>query len=375
MQQSFLRKLAVATALTLVAAVPAKAADAIASTWNPGPHPNAHFGYTVWADLVSKATDGSVTYQVFTDGALLPPRTTMQGVRDGVAQTGFVYPPYAPAEHPRTSMLVDLMFVSTDAVIADLAWSEVNFFQPSIQAEWKANGGVFGGGYTTPVYNMLCAKPMSGAEAYVGAKLRTGSVAQTAFATYLGAVPISVPFPDVYSGLQRGSIDCVIGGPENLGSGYKLAEVTRMVTTMPMGVVAGALWVHNPAFWSGLTADQRRGIFDASAEAQIAAIYGMEALAKDGIEASRKAGAEVAAPAADLDGKLEAFKATFVEGLRDTSKANGIDDADTLIDAYLAAEKRWADLLAGVDRNDQAAVAALVRAELYDKVDVSTYGQ
>lgn len=35
---------------------------------------------------------------------------------------------------------------------------------------------------------------------------------------------------------------------------------------------------------------------------------------------------------------------------------------------------KWAGLLDGVDRTDEDALTALVRANLYDKLDVTTYG-
>lgn len=41
-------------------------------------------------------------------------------------------------------------------------------------------------------------------------KFRTAGAAQVAWVESIGGIPVCVPFSDVYTGMQRGSIDCAL---------------------------------------------------------------------------------------------------------------------------------------------------------------------
>ena len=51
-----------------------------------------------------------------------------------------------------------------------------------------------------------------------------------------------------------------------------------------------------------------------------------------------------------------------------------IPDPSQLINDYLASYAKWQKLLDKIDRNDLAQLTALIKKELYDKIDANTYG-
>ena len=52
----------------------------------------------------------------------------------------------------------------------------------------------------------------------------------------------------------------------------------------------------------------------------------------------------------------------------------GLENPEGLIERFEQTAAKWEELLAGVDRKDQAALTKIVEENLYDKIDVNTYG-
>ena len=71
-------------------------------------------------------------------------------------------------------------------------------------------------GYSTPTYVMLCMSDVGDLNSVKGLKIRTAGTAQNEWAASLGAVPVAAPMTDVYTGLERGSIDCTLSDPTSL---------------------------------------------------------------------------------------------------------------------------------------------------------------
>ena len=356
-------------------ALPAAADTYIATNWLTPVHILNEQPYQRFAADLAAATDGAMTFEVYSSGSLVPARATMQGIRDGVAQLGVVYPGYTPSELPVNNVLNDLVFTADDALAAALAYTEVGINHPSVQGEWGANGGIFLGGYSTPVYNFICMEPVRTTEDAAGKKVRVAGGAQTAWVESLGGVPVSVPIGDVYSGLSRGSIDCTLSDPTNLDKGNKFWEVAKSVTTLPMGVVIGATYVVNPGFWQGLEEGERQTLLDhmALGLARTQVTYAADVAAA--IEGSRERGLEIIEPDAALSEALAAFQSEFVADLPARSaEERGIADPGELVSAFVAAQAAWKERLSGIDRTDPEAVAGLIRAEIYGKLDLSTFG-
>lgn len=352
-------------------ASPAVAGSYTASSWLPGTYELSSQGFVDTFDRVRENSGGELDFEVHLSGSLLPAKTTMTGVRDGVAQVGIVYPPYTPAELPFNNLLNSASFLSEDPMVAALAYTEMNFTNETLLAEWGRYGVVFGGGYSTPVYNLLCNNKIAAVGDMQGKRLRTASSTHSAIVSALEGSPVSAPIGDVYSGMQRGSLDCAVADPTNLVSA-SFNEVVTDVTDVPLGVVIGAIWVYNDDFWHDVTADDRRLLLDEMALGIIRTqnLYRNNALSA--LEDAKGRGINIVEPEDDLTGFVKTYKADFIAGLSSTA-LEGSDAATSkaLIDAYIATQARWADLLKGIDRNDETALLAVIKENLYDKVDVS----
>lgn len=366
--------------LGTLAALPLMTAQAGAETlqatnWMAPAHILNEFPYQAFAKDVASASNGALTFEVYSSGALVPAPTTMQGIADGVAQLGIVYPPYTPSELPLNNTVNDLAFTAKDDLAAAFAWTELGLTNKKLQAEWAANGGLFAGGYSTPFYNFVCMTEIVSPKDVQGKKVRTAGTAQTEWIKSLGGVPVSVPIADVYSGLERGSIDCTLSDATNLDKGNKFWEVAKTVNTLPQGVVVGATYVFNRDFWKGLEPAQRRILLDniavGLARSQVAYHVGVEAA----LAGSRERGLKVTEPTQEMKDTLAAFQAQVAQNLPAKAMAErGIEDPSDVLAEFTALEEKWRKLVADVDRTNADAVAAILKANLYDKIDETTFG-
>lgn len=370
------KTLAVAAGIMLgLAPVAGQAETYNASTWFAPTHLLAHFPYMEWHEAVAKATDGEVAFEVFNGGTLLPPKATMSGVADGVAEVGIVYPGYQPAELPLNNILIDTSFVSDNHFAAAFAYTEMIMTDPDVYGEWSNNGVVVGPGFATAIYNFVCASPVFNLPQAAGKKFRTAGAAQVAWVESIGGIPVSVPFSEVYTGMQRGSIDCALVDPTTLIVGPKLAEVASDVTEIPVGIIIGASWVYNKSFWRELPLEARQGLMDEMIVALARMEIGYEVQGNEGLEGSQEQGVTVAPAETDLADALTAFNENFLADLPAAAAERfSMDPPEALIQDFLDRQAAWKERLANVDTNDQDAIIALLNEHIFSKIDVSTYG-
>lgn len=333
------------------------------------------WAYTEFADEVEQATDGEIAFTVYTGGSLLPPRASMQGIRDNVAQVGYHAGTYTPTEIPLNNLIAELSFLYTDWLTTALASTEMSFVVPEMVAEWKRNGVVYGGGYSTPPYILMCTSPIETLDDLKGKRVRMPGGPWDRWATELGAVSVNVPSSEIYTGLDRGTLDCGANPAEALRT-FSFWDVADAALDLPLGVYyAGFHWAYNPKFWQDITSEQRRVLHDRMAWA--IARTGVNAVRRNNeiIEQAKAKGVEFHAPAGDLLKAHEEFVRNDRERLVEIGKEKyGIEDPTPFIDKYVELGAKWQKLLSEIDTTDEQQVYELIKREIYDKVDVDSYG-
>ena len=371
-----MKKLLSATALALVATTaPAMADTYSASSWLSATHMITVHGFENLSKNTAEATNGGVEFEVFSGGSLLPAKGTLSGVGDGVASYGSVTAAYIPADLPHDNIINDLAFVASDSLAAAFASTEIKMTHPTMLKEYQDHGVVFGIGYSTPLYHFICKGAVRSMDDLAGQKIRTAGNSHVQWVNSIGGVPVSVSAGEIYTGLQRGSIDCTMGDASFLTSSFKLQEVADSVTVLPMGTHTSGGNVLNTDMWQALSGEERRAILDNLAVALTEMQQEWEAQSIEALEVAAGNGVEAIEPTDEMASALAAFSSDFIAKLPAKSMEDrGVDDPSDLINAYLASYKKWVGLLADIDRTDRDAVLALVRGEIYDKIDENSYG-
>ena len=95
----------------------------------------------------------------------------------------------------------------------------------------------------------------------------------------------------------------------------------------------------------------------------------------ENLKGGQEQGVKIVEPDASLTAKLEEFKSSYVTTLPKVSMENRkVEDPTDIVQGYVELETKWKKLLEGVDTTDAEALAALLKKEVFDKLDAATYG-
>lgn len=270
MTKSTMRLTAVSAALaaTLIFAGASLAADKethsfqMATGWAGGPLMD--IGAQAFADKVNEMSEGRITIEVFPAGTLGPGLKVTETVKNGVADMGHTWVGYDWGADP-TAVLFGGFAGSFDTEKM-LHWLYRNG-GAEMQAEWRMEKfdvvsiPLF---IRTAEVFLHSRKPVRTLEDLQGLKLRTAG-AWLDISRDMGAAPVTMPGGDVYTALERGSIDATEWGTlwENISPGFH--RVTKYVIipgihqpTAPFELVI------NKETWATLSEEDQRIVRDAA---------------------------------------------------------------------------------------------------------------
>lgn len=371
-------KLAAALAAMVAAApAPGLAAEYMANNFLDQNHPFSVHNYTEWAEAVKKSTNGAITFKVFLGGSLVPARSTIQGVRDGLAHVAYHAGTYTPSELPLNNIVADLALVTSDIYVSMAASTEQVFVNPKLLGEYRRNGLVYGGGYSTSPYLLLCNKKIESLADIKGKRLRMPGSLWDRWAVSVGAISVNVPSSEIFTGLERGTLDCGVNPLESLQS-RSWWDVAKFVVDLPLGpYFSGPMWAYNPQFWRSATPEQRRVMFDHAARAMVRSSI---AYINNTNSTERAMGAKNVQWVKPKDDLMAASRAFVEKDQGDLGKVAqeklkiNPADAEQIIAEYKALVAKWEKLLAGVNPLDEEKLVQIIKTEIFDKVDVRTYG-
>ena len=122
--------------------------------------------------------------------------------------------------------------------------------------------------YPFPAQVIWCRQPVSSLADLKGRKIRTFGASLNDFVTAIGAQPVSIGFPEVYSALERGVADCGVTGTGS-GNAAKWYEVTTNIYNLAVGWAVAAYYV-NIAWWNKLDQPTRDLISATMKEVEVA---------------------------------------------------------------------------------------------------------
>ena len=345
------------------------------SNWLPDSVPLVKYAYIEWAEELEVRSKGDLKAEVFTGSVLLPPAAHLSGIRDGVVDIGYHAGTYTPADLPLDNVLAQVAISYSDNYVAMLAVTDLNMNESDLQQQWDRHNIVFGGGYATIPFRLFCKTPVISLTDIKGKKMRmTGSV-HSDWAKHVGAVPVNVPSSEMYSGLEKGQLDCASNTIAQLKAS-SLWDVSKHTSMVELGIYyAGYLYGINKDFWKSLSLQQRRTLFDSFSLSIARTMIGYSKAEDTVMTEAVTKGVILHEPASDLAGSISEYKTVAREAAIKIGKERfRLDDPENLISRFEASVKKWEKLLQGIDRSDEIALSALIKAEIYDKIDVKTYG-
>lgn len=336
-----------------------------------------------YADRVEEFSGGELTVKVF-PLSLLNFAETSAGVRDGMADIGYLLTPYFPSEYSHTNLLAEaamqLQLFGDEiegkegmAYIGALA--EYVFFRcEECNDEFKAQNQVFTGIASSSNYMLNCNEPVTTTEDLKGKRLRVSGSHWSRWAQKFDASPVTLSGNESFEALDQGVVDCVvISAPdlENLG----IIEATTDITAdVPGGVFAGAAITNvNRDTWQSLTDKQRESMLHAGAyiSAEIPWVYHQREAAV--LERARnELGIDIHTASRGLQAATRDFVRDDVEGIaRFYEKSYGVENGAEMIEEFRPVLEKWVGLVKNVATKEE--LGELYWREVFSKV-VSSHG-
>lgn len=219
-----------------------------------------------WGQLVAKESNGHITVQQFTSGALMPVKDVLDGVAQGRADLGGTGPSYNPAQLP-LSTIVSIPFLAPNAEAQSLAFQELYEKNDDFRAEWEKNGVHVLMFFPQPPSVLGTGFPITQLSDLKGKRIRAlGYAAQAVSA--IGATPVSIAGPDTFEAMQHSVIDGYISIPFEGLKSYGLDRVTKYITEPGIGGYFMFVSIMNLKKWRALSEADREAITRATKEAQ-----------------------------------------------------------------------------------------------------------
>ncbi|MFO1188219.1 MAG: TRAP transporter substrate-binding protein DctP [Alphaproteobacteria bacterium] len=122
-----------------------------------------------------------------------------------------------------------------------------------------------------------------------GLRLRVAGDGQVAAARALGATPVSIGAPEIYTAVQRGTLDGSLF-PYSVATSYRMNEVAKFGTVGANVAYGHGIYCASPEFWTALDATYRDTLVRAATESAQPGFKAMDDTTLSTIESFRKGG-------------------------------------------------------------------------------------
>ncbi|MBI3325678.1 MAG: TRAP transporter substrate-binding protein DctP [Nitrospinae bacterium] len=245
--------------------------------------------YEEWAHTVEKRTEGQVKFEFTSLPELgLGGAELIRVIKTGVVDVQETYGGYVAGELPLLEIL-EMPGIFPDpqtAKKAILAWkpTEAKILEERANAVLLAMA-------VYPDQAFFSKRAVRKLEDFKGLKTRVHSVALSDLVAGLGGVPLTVAFAEVYTALERGTLDAAISGTKP-GYGLRWYEVSKYLVG-PISMRPHVALAMNKTTWNKLPKDIQ-AIMKAEAESIVEAksFVAIEEWNKEGIDKSVEKGME-----------------------------------------------------------------------------------
>ena len=337
-----------------------------------------------YAKAVKEYSKGDLTIRVF-PMSLLSAAETSNGIRDKMADIGYLLTIYTPGEYPHTNLLNDasmqLLFLDKAAGKEALAYAgaltEFTIFNcPECNQEFAAQNQVYTGGGSSSNYGLLCTTPITTLEDLKGKRIRIAGSHWARWVSSVGATPVSLTINEVYEALSQGVVDCNIqSAPELIN--LRLIDAVKAITiAVPGGVYAGVGSANvNTESWRSLNEQQRAAMLRGGAVMTAEVAWGYEESAGKALAEAKQRGISMLEPDAALLENARTFAKADMKTIIDAYHTQYKVDpkrAEELLQQFSGTLEKWVDLVQDVDSKDK--LIDVYWNEIFSKLDVKTYG-
>lgn len=294
--------------------------------------------WKAWMEEVTERSGGSIEFEQFWDGTLLPADGVVEGLNDGRADIAQITPTFYSGKFPLTAVN-ELPFGTNNMGAISSAMSTLAQEDEALAQEWSSQG------IKPLAWNVGGPSAIASTEAvrtaadFKGLKLRAIDRGSRALKE-AGANLIAIDPSELYSSMERGLLDASYGIQLGALTSLKLEEVSDYVIDASTGAQTSSTLAMSEEGWAKLSPEQQEVIEEVSA--MVPELY---------VEKNREAEDAACTALKDADVELITLPDAEVETLRAAGE-------QVVVDGWLAEVEKAGHDGAAFRENYDAAVEA-----------------
>lgn len=335
-------------------------------------------GYT---DAVEEASDGRITFEYFYQDTLVAVPEFADALASGVIDLAPVLGVYTPEKFPIDNWLSTIAFAADDGAPINVlqgsaATQEWALGEEGYITEYENNGlhVIVPATLPHPKYDLICNKgPLETLDDFRNLNVRISGAATAGVAEALGMIPVSIPPGEIFDGMQRGVIDCMIGPVADFNSLGLLDIATHGAWLGVVGFSAHTLMMSDEK-WNALPEDLQTVMTESAidyVETFIAGKIAGEATANLKLE---ELGLPFSVPEDAVFDVIDAWQEAQLEAAVTTAPPL-IDDPAGSVQRYLDLHDEWSTLLEEAGYEGYDSWTAWVEENPSGEVDLSAWRQ
>ena len=331
----------------------------------PAKHLGNEVGLVPFFATIKEKT--GVDWQLHPGGSLGNFKEAFDTVSSRVVDGAAIVDSDARQNLPGTSTLSDLSLQGTDPRVMAAAMNEtVMIDRPDLWEEWTSQGVRPMAAYALAPFVLMCADDLRTLDSIQGRKIRaTGGFADAVRA--LGAVPVTIESTEIYEGMRRGQVDCVVASTAWLKS-FSLFDVVKSINKEPLGLFFGA-WIFaiSDDAWNELSDEQKKIHYETIPSLIRRSV---EQYSLDGVEVeetSAQKGIEWFQADQAYRDRLDQFRISNVDEVIAKAKERGIADPEGMVAVFMENVEKWNKIVAEAG-DDYDAYEQALWTEIFSKV-------
>jgi TRAP-type C4-dicarboxylate transport system substrate-binding protein len=244
-----------------------------------------------WASEIEKRTHGGLKIEIYSGGTLARPKSVIEAIAIGLADTGEVVTVFNPGKTPLATVGQNPIGGS-DIYVNHRAMQDLIHSYAPIQEEFRKFNQKALWTQATGSQRLIARKPIETLDTLQGMKIRASAQMATLYEKF-GAAPVFIPMTETYEGLQRGTADAASAGLSHMEP-LRFHEVCKHLLMLDgIGVNNAGFGTINLSTWNMLPPDIRKVVMEVSNEFPAALSKNMMESEKKILEAFRSAGVKV----------------------------------------------------------------------------------
>jgi TRAP-type C4-dicarboxylate transport system substrate-binding protein len=208
--------------------------------------------FEAWAETIEEASGGDLTVEMFPSGTLAKPDAIYEAAANGIADIGATAQGYTAGRFP-LSQIVELPGVATTATQGACVLQTL-YDDGHLDSEYEDTRPLFM--FTTgPGGIHTIDTDVQRPEDLEGLRIRRPTAVAGQMLDNMGAEPVGMPAPDIYTSMQRGVIDGLSFPWEGL-KGFRINELVNYHTEVPFYTLIFVATMNQRAYDS-LTPEQQ----------------------------------------------------------------------------------------------------------------------